>query len=285
MPKLLILQGLPASGKSTYAKKLVDEQGYKRINKDDLRAMIDNGKWSKENEKEIIAIRDNQVWTWLLLGNNVVVDDTNFNRDHIKCLTGIANSIEPPAEVEVKFIDTPLYECIERDSKRLNPVGKKVILNMYNQYLATPPVVEIDNKLPTCIICDIDGTLAYMNGRSPYDYSKVSTDLPNKRLIYILSKFTKYHLFVFSGRKPVCRVDTSYWLYKHGINYEELVMRDSDDDERPDDIVKKEFFDRHIKGKYNVLAVFDDRPKVIRMWMSLGLFVLDCNRMDSRIDF
>src|SRR5207245_9019847 len=47
--KLLLLKGLPASGKSTYAKELV-LKGWKRVNKDDLRAMIDNGKWSHSNE-------------------------------------------------------------------------------------------------------------------------------------------------------------------------------------------------------------------------------------------
>ena len=50
MSKLLILKGLPASGKSTYAKELVSK-GWKRVNKDDLRSMIDGGKWSKKNEE------------------------------------------------------------------------------------------------------------------------------------------------------------------------------------------------------------------------------------------
>ncbi len=56
MPSLLMLKGLPASGKSTYARKLVaDSQSHKRkwkrANKDDLRAMIDDSNWSKTNEK------------------------------------------------------------------------------------------------------------------------------------------------------------------------------------------------------------------------------------------
>ena len=48
MSKLLILKGLPASGKTTEAKRLVIEENFKRVSKDDLRAMIDNSKWSKE---------------------------------------------------------------------------------------------------------------------------------------------------------------------------------------------------------------------------------------------
>jgi hypothetical protein len=56
-------------------------------------------------------------------------------------------------------------------------------------------------------------------------------------------------------------------------------------DKRSDVIVKKEMYEALVKGQYNVLAVFDDRPKVIRMWKDEGLFVMDCNRQDSRIEF
>jgi len=52
--KVLILKGLPASGKSTYAKELVAKGNWKRINKDDLRAMLDCSKWSKANEKFVL---------------------------------------------------------------------------------------------------------------------------------------------------------------------------------------------------------------------------------------
>ena len=40
-------------------------------------------------------------------------------------------------EFKVKLIDTPLKECIRRDSKREGKanVGEKVILGMYNDYL------------------------------------------------------------------------------------------------------------------------------------------------------
>ena len=49
--KLIMTKGLPASGKSTWAKQYLDDNpGTKRVNKDDLRAMLDNGKWSKRNE-------------------------------------------------------------------------------------------------------------------------------------------------------------------------------------------------------------------------------------------
>ncbi len=43
------------------------------------------------------------------------------------------------------------------------------------------------------------------------------------------------------------------------------------DDTRPDAAVKEELYSQHIKGKYNVVAVFDDRLQVCRLWHKLGL--------------
>ena len=59
--KVIVLRGLIASGKSTYAKQLVEKLGWKRVNKDDLRAMVDNSIWSDKNEKEILTARRSRI--------------------------------------------------------------------------------------------------------------------------------------------------------------------------------------------------------------------------------
>jgi hypothetical protein len=56
-------------------------------------------------------------------------------------------------------------------------------------------------------------------------------------------------------------------------------MRQTDDN-RKDSIIKEEIYDAHIRGKYNVLFVLDDRDQVVQMWRSLGLTVLQCNEGD-----
>lgn len=132
-PKLVILQGLPASGKTTYAKTLV-EKGYKRVNKDDIRAMVDSGVYSKSNEKLILEIRDSIIDLALSQGKNVVVDDVNFGADHISTLSFIAKVNE--AEAAVCFINTPLDVCIERNSKRTkNKVPREAINNFYEKFI------------------------------------------------------------------------------------------------------------------------------------------------------
>lgn len=270
MSKLLMLKGLPASGKSTYAKELV-AQGWKRLNKDDLRAMIHNGKHSNAKESKIKDIERGIAIKYLDYGENVVIDDTNFvYEDMWRTLAE-----QKGAEFEVKFFDTPVMECVARDAKRgEKSVGAKVIFGMYDRYLKPKPP-EYSTKKQDCYIFDIDGTLAKMNGRSPYDYTKVNTDIPNHNIVNIAKVLADsgVTIIVVSGRENSCRFETEQWLYKNDIVYDKILMRKADDT-RNDAIIKKEIYESEIKPYYNVLAVFDDRNRVVDMWRSLGLTCL-----------
>lgn len=265
-----MLKGLPASGKSTYAKELVSK-GWKRVNKDDLRGMIDDGKWSKGNEEIVKSSQIDLVQKFIRLGKDVVIDDTNFHyEDFWKQF-----SKDMGVEFEVKFFDVPMVECIERDAKRGDKsVGGEVIERMWNQYLRPKPV-EYNQKLPDCYIFDIDGTLAKMTGRSPYDYTQVHTDVPNHSITMIarLLKQSGLPIILCSGRKAECKEETEKWLKDNVIPFDFLFMRATGDD-RKDSIIKKEIYYTHIKDKYNILAVFDDRNQVVDMWRSLGLTCL-----------
>lgn len=56
----------------------------------------------------------------------------------------------------------------------------------------------------------------------------------------------------------------------HDIPYDHLHMRQTDD-KRSDYIIKHEIYNEHIRDKYNILAAFDDRLQVCRLWYELGL--------------
>lgn len=283
-PKLLMLKGLQASGKSTYAKTLVEgsspDQGHrdwKRVNKDDLRAMVDNGKWSKKNEELIKDLESTIAEFFLIEGFSVVVDDTNFAyEEHWKNV-----ATQKDVDFEVKFFDTPLGECIERDVKRGDKsVGAQVICSTYEKYLYHP--VPYSLELRDCYIFDIDGTLAKMNGRSPYDYTRVHTDIPNGDVTEINRMIAKSssEIFIFSGRDGSCYNETEKWLKDNDIFYTQLCMR-SEGDKRKDSIIKEELYEKYIKGQYNVIGVFDDRLQVCRMWYELGLPLFRVGNPDS----
>ena len=83
MKKVYLTKGLPGSGKSTWAKEMVSKNpnSYKRVNKDDLRAMLDNGKHSEDAEKFILNVRDSIILLALENGKHVIVDDTNLAKN------------------------------------------------------------------------------------------------------------------------------------------------------------------------------------------------------------
>ncbi len=136
MAKIILLKGLPGSGKSTWARQYVNEnQGkVKRINKDDLRGMLDNNYWESNNEKFIIHIRNVIIIEALKLGKDVIVDDTNLHPKHEKYLAKLANQHHATLEIKT-FFDISIEECIARDAKRPLPVGEKSIREMYQRYL------------------------------------------------------------------------------------------------------------------------------------------------------
>lgn len=274
MKKIILTKGLPASGKTTWAKELIDKNPgmYKRVNKDDLRAMLDNSKWSHGNENFVLELRDTTIMMALSHGKHVIVDDTNFHPKHEERMKELAKLNGAEVEIVDTFCQTPLEECIKRDLKRPNSVGEKVITTMYNEYLKPKPVVrEWDVTLPNAIICDLDGTLALFGNENPYDRDFMKDHL-NEAVADILYK-NNGETIIFSGRNDKYREVTKAWLKGHSVRYSALVMR-KDGDFRKDHEIKKEMFSEHIEGKYNVLFVLDDRDQVVNVWRNeLGLTV------------
>lgn len=270
--RIVVLKGLPASGKSTWAKEQLSKGNWVRINKDDLRAMCHNGKWSKDKEKDILAMRDAMIEVALGGLKNVIVDDTNLSDRH---QITIQQKFGNWATIEINdsFLAVPVEECIERDSKRQNPVGKKVIMDMHRQFIK--PLVKIPKQeLPNAFIFDIDGTLAHMAGRSPYDYTQVHTDTPDFDVVKMSQLLMKsgYKIFIVSGREDSCRGETYKWLEDNGIKHDGLFMRKAED-ARNDTVIKSEIYSDNFLGRYNIEGVFDDRDRVVNMWRELGLTV------------
>ena len=262
--------GLPGSGKSTWAKELMDKypNSYKRINKDDLRSMLDNNFHSNDAEKFILNVRDTLILLALESGKNVIIDDTNFAPTHER---RIRELIKGKAELEIKdFTDVPIETCIERDLKRLNSVGEKAIRTMYNKYLKKEIVTEQIKHVkgvPTIVICDLDGTLAILNGRNPYDATTCENDILNKAVASVIKN---KKVILLSGREDRYINQTRNFLEKHDIKYLKLILKNTGDN-RKDTIVKKELYNEHIKGKYNVEFVLEDRSQMVQMWREMGL--------------
>lgn len=273
MLQVIVTSGLPASGKSTWSKSVIDKNpnSYKRINKDDLRAMLDNDKHSTDMEKFIIKVRDTLILLALQEGKHVIVDDTNLADKHIE---RIKQLIHGKAQLVIKdFTDIPLETCIKQDLKRSKSVGEKVIRDLYNQYLRKIEVYNENKNLPKAIIVDVDGTLAIMNNRSPFDWNKVDQDSCNETIKNIVNNYNGDKVIIMSGRDSICRDLTIQWLKGNNIKFDEIFMREQGNMEK-DSIVKRRLFDQNVRGKYYVEYVLDDRSQVVETWRSMGLICL-----------
>lgn len=133
-------------------------------------------------------------------------------------------------------------------------------------------------SLPRAVLFDVDGTLAIRDETDPNvrhfaDWDRVGEDHPNPaviKLAQLVAASGRYTLIVMSDRDEVCRWQTKMWMHAHGIRFDELYMRRRKDN-RLDTVVKRELFEKHIAGRYEVAFVVDDRDGVVRQWREMGL--------------
>lgn len=132
---------------------------------------------------------------------------------------------------------------------------------------------------PDAIICDLDGTIAVLNGRDPYDASTCGEDTVNHAVLRAVSGSVFVDgarpatVLFTSGRQEKDRKVTELWLTWNIAPFIlawELFMRPTDDT-RPDQAIKLEIYQQHIRDKYTVLMAFDDRDQIVSLWRSLGI--------------
>lgn len=272
MKKVILTKGLPGSGKTTWAKELLksNPNAYKRINNDDLRKMFDNMQYSQDMEKFIKKAVDVLVLLALEEGKHVILDNTHLSESSVN---RIKKLVKGKAEViiEDKFLKVPLETCIKNDLKRLDSVGKDVIVRMYEQHIKKVKPIIQDKTLLPAIIVDVDGTLAHMKDRSPFDWDRVGEDECDDIIKGIVNSYDNLGtIIVMSGRDSCCRDITIKWLNDNNIAWDTLLMRE-EGDFRKDSIVKRELFDNNIKDKYYIEYILDDRNSVCDMWRDMGL--------------
>jgi predicted kinase len=307
MPKLIITRGLPASGKTTLAKdyERAHVKTTVRVNLDDLREMLHAGVFvdgKDGTEKVVKRLRNRLVSVALLDGKDVICDDTNLKEKDVQELHLLA--FTHGAEFAIwDLCHVPLEECIQRDRVRAGKpderaVGEAVIRGMAQRAKLPPlggpapawtPLTTRERleryvpnpALPHAIIVDIDSTVALHDARSPYDYSRVSTDTPNVPVIDVVRALWAVgtRVICLSGRPDSCREDTERWLQTHMPIVHELHMR-AHGDTRNDALVKLDIFTESIASRFHVVAAFDDRDRVVRVWRQLGLLVFQVNDGD-----
>lgn len=292
--EILILIGIPGSGKSTFSKDFVrNNSDWIRVNRDDFRDMLKTSQTCENKVEDMITgLVSDVISSSLSRKLNVIVDNTNLK---IKYINAIIEEFKYSANINYRVFDISKDKAIERDRNRDKKVGALVINKMYKDYKILldsfdfqpvnkierrPHIIpDFESKLKDVVIFDIDGTLALMGKRGTFDWMKVYKDDINE----IVSEQVEFHrskgreIFVVTGRDEVCRKITEEWLELYGIEYDKLFMRPKNDF-RKDTLIKKEIYENEIVGKYNLLTVYDDRLQVLDMWYDHDVFTFNVNQ-------
>jgi predicted kinase len=309
--QLILTRGLPASGKSTWAQDSLTAapENVIRVERDLLRDQLYGAagrvyalpsdwnmteaefkKFVTDRENTVTSVQNAMVDAAVKAGKSVIVSDMNLRAAYVRQWAKKAAEMGV-GFTTVKFDDVTLDELISRDNSRQNAVGESVIRMMWQRFTRSGKIADVDvtkelgNTLtiepyvkpegkPRAILVDIDGTLAKMSGRSPYEWHRVGEDTPVEAVISAVSDAYQAgkHIVVMSGRDGSCRNITHEWLITHlrKVSDFELFMR-AEGDQRKDDLVKYELFNEHVRNNYKVDYVLDDRDQVVAMWRKLGL--------------
>ncbi|MBF6326559.1 AAA family ATPase [Nocardia cyriacigeorgica] len=298
-PKVIVPRGYPGAGKSTlFAQLKAADPKLARVSRDDARVALFGESGRLDFEKEQIISKAEKAHAEALIdaGYSVFVDAMNLRAQWVR---GWANfAALRGAEFEIIDLDTTVDECVRRDAARGaadgRSVGEDAIRGLARKYPRKRwPKIEPspdlffyprpwapDESLPGVWVSDIDGTVARMTGRNPYDFARVHEDVPIEHTATVLRRLAVHNpIIMLSGRGDDCRDVTEQWLRDNDIPFTELFMRAADD-KRPDYLVKYELFDTHLRGRFNVLGLFDDRLSVCRMWDRLGVPLMRLGRPD-----
>lgn len=289
MKKIIVLQGPPASGKSTWARDTAKAgTPYVIVNRDSIREARGEY-WIPEQESYISDLEEFGVRSAVNRGLIPIIDATNLNPKTIQKWNDLAKELN--CEIEFKPFYVPYKEALERDKGRSRPVGEKVLKRFYTQYFYEDFTKEVGydnvpirnhNGRANCVVFDLDGTVAHHQGRLPFDWDKLETDLCDSRCQEIIKQFDllAIKIIFLTGRPESVRAATENWIRKNipGINFS-LIMRDSKDF-CSGEIVKKELWEKHVEPNYNTLCVFEDSNKCADMWRSLGLLTCQVYKND-----
>ena len=284
--KIILLKGLPASMKSSWAQEQAKTGNYIIVSKDEIRKMF--GGYKPSREKEVLRIRNRLIESAIQMRKNVIVDDTNLNPKHERHIAKMARDLGCKFEINDSFLQESPEACIERDLHRGDKaVGASIIWEQYYRWVCPNPIKKLNQEFdkPRCVICDIDGTLAVNDeNRSYYDMTRVGEDSVNPAISLIVDALYNYGterngkpyptIILVSGRNESARESTEEWLSKNLIPYDLLYMR-KENDSRRDEIVKEEIYHEYIEPYYGVLCAIDDRPRCVRLWQRLGIITLN----------
>ncbi|QJT71800.1 polynucleotide kinase [Shewanella phage Thanatos-1] len=288
--KMILTQGCPGSGKSTWAQENCKPYNAVIISRDDIRMSLfgvlrSDYKYSKSSENLVSEVQYSSIKTAVKAGKSVIIADTNLNEKTVAVLKSIADEHE--LEFEIKRFELPYTKLKARNRMRgTNSVPESVLLSMYSKM--HPERYVGDPNLPKAVVFDLDGTLMDNSHRSPFDFFKCDEDAPVPHIVELFKMYQAqgYKVVCVSGRPSGDKNDPTIFskktmasLNKADLQPDELFHRHWNDS-REDSLVKQDILLNQLAKSYNVVLSVDDRDSVVEMWRRMGIPCLQVNYGD-----
>ena len=133
-PSLILLVGIPGSGKTTYAEKYIKENhNAVHLSSDKIRAELWGNEATQGDNNEVFSLMQSRAIEALNNGQNVVYDATNITSKDRSYIISLCPKF---VKIECHIIWAPIETCIERDAARERTVGKEVIDRMLKRFQA-----------------------------------------------------------------------------------------------------------------------------------------------------
>ena len=133
-PSLILLVGIPGSGKTTYAKNYIEQNSNTlHLSSDAIRKELYGNENIQGNPVDVFSLMQKRAIEVLNNGCNVIYDATNITRKDRSSIIGVCPKF---AKIECHIIWAPIEVCIERDAARDRTVGKEVIDKMLKRFQA-----------------------------------------------------------------------------------------------------------------------------------------------------
>jgi predicted kinase len=130
LKRLVILVGVPGSGKTTLAQKLI-QRGYQWFNADSIREELWGDAGDQRDSDKVYEIFFQRLEKSLAEGVDIVIDNTNINTRHRSPILQRAITAGYD-DIQIWILDVPLEMCLQRNKSRERSLPDEIVVNYYN---------------------------------------------------------------------------------------------------------------------------------------------------------
>lgn len=149
MNVLIVMCGLPGSGKSTYAKYITESGHFECVSTDQIRKELYGSESIQGEGEEVFTTAFSRLQTFGSAKKNCIFDATNITSRGRK---RVIQKCRPYYDLIIcKYMSTTLDVCLHRNLQRDRVVRQEVILRM-SHYFTTPSREEGFDYVDTVIV-------------------------------------------------------------------------------------------------------------------------------------